>query len=96
MSIINEMLLRHRARLEEAEQAMQAAKAKKEADAENEKVVKAQVKEIMTWVGQYDKASKDAKHIIIASLVDRIDVDQDYTINIKFKVSAEQFTRQGT
>ena len=94
LGVVNGMLLKHRARLEESQRAMQEAKAKKEAEAENAKAAKAQVKEILTWVERYDKASVEAKHMIIASLVERIEVGENYEIHIKFRVSAEQFTQQ--
>ncbi len=94
MTIINEMLLKQRAKVEEAKKAVEEAEIKKNAETENDKAARQQVKELMTWVGQYDKASNAQKHIIIANLIERIDVDKDYSMNIKFKVSAEQFKRR--
>lgn len=73
---------------------MEEAKAKKEAEIENAKAAKAQVKEMLTWIERYDKASVEAKHLIIASLVERIEVGENYEINIKFRVTTEQFTQQ--
>ena len=73
---------------------MEEAKAKKEAEAENNKAAQAQVKEMLTWVERYDKASVEAKHMIIAALVDRIEIGENYEVHIQFKVSAEQFIRQ--
>ena len=93
LGVVNGMLLKHRARLEECQRTMEA-KAKKEPEAENEKAAKAQVKEMLTWVERYDKATVEAKHMIIASLVDRIDIGENYEVHIQFKVSAEQFIRQ--
>ena len=43
---------------------------------------------------RYDKASVEAKHMIIAALVDRIEISENYEVHIQFKVSAEQFIRQ--
>ena len=94
MTIINEMLLKQRAKVEEAKKAVEEAEIKKNAETENDKAARQQVKELMTWAGQYDKASNAQKHIIIANLIERIDVDKDYSMNIKFKVSAEQFKRR--
>ena len=39
-------------------------------------------------------ASVEAKHMIIAALVDRIEIGENYEVHIHFKVSAEQFIRQ--
>ena len=94
LSVVNGMLLKHRAKLEECQRTMEEAKAKKEAEAENTKSAKAQVKEMLTWVERYDKASVEAKHMIIAALVDRIEIGENYEVHIQFKVSAEQFIRQ--
>ena len=49
---------------------------------------------MLTWVERYDKASVEAKHMIIAALVDRIEIGEKYEVHIQFKVSAEQFIRQ--
>ena len=43
LAVVNGMLLKHRARLEECQRTMEEAKAKKEAEAENTKAAKAQV-----------------------------------------------------
>ncbi len=52
------------------------------------------MKEILTWVERYDKASVEAKHMIIAALVDKIEIGENYEVHIQFKVSVEQFIRQ--
>ena len=49
---------------------------------------------MLTWVERYDKATVEAKHMIIAALVDRIEIGENYEVHIQFKVSAEQFIRQ--
>ena len=94
LGVVNGMLLKHRAKLEECHRTMEEAKAKKEAEAENNKAAQAQVKEMLTWVERYDTATVEAKHMIIAALVDRIEIGENYEVHIQFKVSAEQFIRQ--
>ena len=47
--------------------------------------------ELLTWGAKYDKASYEAKHLIIAALVDRVEVYKDRKVEITFKVSAEQY-----
>ena len=49
---------------------------------------------MLTWVERYDKATVEAKHMIIAALVERIEIGENYEVRIQFKVSAEQFIRQ--
>ena len=48
---------------------MEEAKAKKEAEAENNKAAKAQVKEMLTWVERYDKATVEAKHMMNSPII---------------------------
>ena len=91
MKVVNAMLLKHRARLEETQHAMDDAQASMMAEEANAKATKAQVEELLTWVQRYDKATIEAKHVIIANLVEKIEVNRDYEIKIKFRVSAEQF-----
>ena len=62
-----------------------------EADAKNRKATEAQVDQLLTWAEKYDAASFEAKHLIIAALVDRVEVNKNYEVKVFFKVSAEQF-----
>ena len=94
LGVVSGMLLKHRAKLEECQRAMEEAKAKKEAEAENTKAAQAQVKEMLTWVERYDIASVEARHMIIAALVDRIEIGENYEVHIQFKASAEQFIQR--
>ena len=52
---------------------------------------KAQVDELRTWGEIYDGAKAEVRHMIIARLVDRIDVDEGNKVTIKYRVSFEQF-----
>ena len=72
-------------------QAVEEAKARVEADAKNRKTTEAQVEQFLTLAEKYDKVSFEAKHLIIAALVDRVEVNKNYEVKVFFKVSAEQF-----
>ena len=50
-----------------------------------------QVDQLLTWAERYDEATYEAKHLIIAALVDQVEVNKNYDIKIHFKISAEQF-----
>ena len=67
------------------------AKAKLEAEEKNRKATEAQVDQLLTWAERYDEATYEAKHLIIAALVDQVEVNKNYDIKIHFKISAEQF-----
>jgi hypothetical protein len=49
------------------------------------------VEQPRAWAEKYDEASYEAKHLIIAALVDRVEVNKNYEVKVFFKVSAEQF-----
>ena len=49
--------------------------------------------DIITWSEMYDSAGIEAKKMIVASLIERIDVFRDYKVRIKFSIAAEQFLR---
>ena len=89
--MVNGMLLKLRAKQDADNQAVEEAKARVEADAKNRKTTEAQVEQFLTLAEKYDKVSFEAKHLIIAALVDRVEVNKNYEVKVFFKVSAEQF-----
>ncbi len=91
LTVVNGMLLKLRAQLDKDSAAVEEARAKVEADEKNRKATEAQVEQLLTWGAKYDKASYEAKHLIIAALVDRVEVFKDREVRIQFKVSAEQY-----
>lgn len=46
---------------------------------------------LLSWADMFDASSRETKRIIIAALIDRVDVENDYTLSIRFTISAEQF-----
>ncbi len=93
LSLVNEMLLKHRIRLEGARQAMEDATKKLEESRYVEQAARVQVHQVLTWAERYDKASIEEKHIIISHLVERIDVGEGYEISIKFRVATESLLK---
>ena len=73
---------------------MEKTKAKKEAEEEKNKAAQARVKERLIRVKRYDKASGEAKHMIIAASADQIEIGENHEVHIQFKVSAEQFIQR--
>ncbi len=94
LSVVNGMLVKLRGKLEKEADAMEQAKARMDEDKKNRKVTEAKVGQLLNWAEKYDEASFEQKHLIIAALVERIEVKRNYEIHIKFKVSAEQFLAQ--
>ena len=48
---------------------------------------------ILSWASRFDDASYEAKHLVIAQLVDRIEIRKNdgYDITIHWRMTAEQF-----
>jgi DNA invertase Pin-like site-specific DNA recombinase len=94
LAIINQMLIKHRAKLEAAQRAMDDAKARMETEKQNNKETIAQVDELRSWAACFDVANIETKHMIVARLIDRVEVSRDYRIHIQLKISVEQFLGQ--
>ena len=91
LKVVNAMLLKHREKLEAAQREMEETRNRVEQEDQNKKATKAQVDELRTWGEIYDGAKDEIRHMIIARLVERIDVEEGNKITIKYKVSFEQF-----
>lgn len=94
LSVVNEMLLKHKARLAGARQTMEEARQKIEESEAVEQAAQVQVHQLLTWADRYDRASVEEKHIIISHLVERIEIGEGYQITIQFKVAAESLVRK--
>lgn len=91
LKVVNAMLLKHREKLEAAQREMEETRNRVEQEDQNKKATKAQVDELRTWGEIYDGAKDEIRHMIIARLVERIDVEEGNKITIKYRVSFEQF-----
>ena len=94
LTIVNQMLLKHRAKLESAQQIMEDAKHKLEQEKATAKETQSQVEELLSWAECFDKADISTRHMIIARLIDRVEVHTGYKVHIKFKISLKQFLGQ--
>ena len=50
-----------------------------------------QIDQLLSWAECYDRAEIETKHMIVARLIDRVEVGKGYKIHIRFKLSIEQF-----
>lgn len=48
-------------------------------------------REILSWADAFDTAKLETKHMIIATLIDKITVQSDYSLDIHFRVTIEQY-----
>ena len=52
-----------------------------------------EVANLLSWADTFDDANAETKHMIIARLVERIEINHDYEVEIKFRISVEQYMR---
>ena len=93
LGVVNSMLLKQKARLDAASKKKEVAKVLLEMEKNNKKANEVQVDEILSWASRFDDASYEAKHLVIAQLVDRIEIRKNdgYDITIHWRMTAEQF-----
>ena len=94
LAIVNQMLIKHRARLETAQQTMNEARSRLESEKESAKETKAQIDEFLSWADCYKRSDRDVRHMIISRLIERVEISKGYKMNIKFRISLNQFLGQ--
>lgn len=94
LTVANSMLLKHREKLQTARHAMEEAKARLEKEKSSAQQTKDQIDEMVSWADCYAKADIGTRHMIIARLIERVDVATGYKVHIKFRVSLRQFLGQ--
>ena len=58
------------------------------------KATKTQIDELISWAECFEAADIGTKHLIVARLIDRIEVKTGYKVYIKIKISLKQFLGQ--
>jgi len=81
-----------------AAKAMEESKARLEAEKNTKRSNEIQVDEMLSWATRFEDASYEAKHLVIAQLVDRIEIRKNdgYDITIHWRMTAEQFLGRKT
>ena len=93
ISIINAMMPKYKEKLAHAQKRMDETRDKMEAEKATAKNAVQEVTDLLSWAEAFDDATIEEKHMIIARLVERIDIGHDYEIEIKFRISVEQYMR---
>ncbi len=86
---------KYREKMELAQQRMEEAKAKMEEEKEESKEARREIKELASWAEVFDDSQPDVRKMIIARLVERIDVGADYSVKIRLKINMRQYTIRG-
>ena len=98
LGVVNSMLLKQKARLDAAAKAKEETKVQLEIEKNSKMINEVRVDEMLTWATRFDEASYEAKHLVIAQLVDRNEIRKstEYEISIHFRMTAEQFLGRKT
>ena len=86
ISIVNAMMPKYKEKLETAQRRMEEAKAKMEKEKDAAQTATQEVTDLLSWADTFDEANAETKHMIIARLVERIEINHDYEVQIKFRI----------
>ena len=89
--MLKEMLSKNKAELADAEARLASLEAEKDAEAARIRYLSSQIHQIHDWAGEFDSANNDTKKMILARMIEKITVDRQYNIVIRFFISPESF-----
>ena len=90
-TLLSSLIQETEQRCAELKQSYLAAKAQVEASEADLKQMAAKYDQLIHWSEVYDSASLEAKKMIVAQLIERVDVFREYRLQVKFTISVEPF-----
>ena len=93
--LLNELLADKQEELSAAEAELLKARADAEFEGEYARRMEEQFASIVNWAEIFDSAPVDTQKMILARLIQRIDIGRGYEIAIKFYVTMEDFFGNG-
>lgn len=87
--LLNSLVDETTAQIKNLKGQLEAAQEELSSLTENALKIKTEYAQLVSWATLYDTCTFEAKKMIIAQLVDRIEVKRDYEIDVKFNVSFE-------
>ena len=94
--LLKEMLEENKNAQLEAEEDLQKAKQEVAREEENLKQLEQQYQHITAWANEFEDADVDRQKMILARLIERIEVGKGYDIGIKFFLSQDTFAEAAT
>ena len=91
LGIVNQLMPRKKADLEAATREYDRLRELIENEAQRLQEKQEKLQELHHWADIFDNATRQAQHMIIAGLVERVDVGNGYDIQVKLRISATQF-----
>lgn len=91
IDIINAIMPKKKAELEEAKERLTAIHAEVNSEQEAQKKHQYELKNIRTWADTFEDATTEMKRMIIAQLVDRVVLSRGYKVQVELSLTAKQF-----
>jgi len=91
IAFLNQMIPKRRARLEVAVARYEETKASLDEEAREFEQKRQEILYTRTWAETFADASFETQRMILASLIDRVEVNRGYKINIVFHLTYQQF-----
>lgn len=91
LSIINQLMPKQRAALDQAQEEYQRILLANQAEEETLAAKRQQIRKVTEWAEIFDNAPNATKQMILANLIERVTVGRGYRIHIDMKLSARQF-----
>lgn len=92
--VLNPMLNDIRDRITTMEKVIADLQKQKDNEENHIKFLSSQYQSIMEWADTYDFMQRDEKKMVLAHLIERIEVRRDYYISVTFYVALEDFRRE--
>ena len=89
--MLKELLVENEVALSEAEANVLQCQSKRDNADERIRYLNEQYQNITDWAVEFESADSDTKKMILAKLIERIDVDRDYHLTITFFITKEEF-----
>ena len=91
LGIINQLMPKQKAALEAAREEYQRILLVNQAEEETLEAKRLQAKKMAEWGHLFEDAPEAQKRMILAEIIDRIEVRRGYQVTIRFKLTARQF-----
>ena len=91
--LLRSMLDENKSALAHAESKLIACQQEKETEEARLQYLIEQYRSITDWAKEFDHADNDTRKMILARLIERIEVDRNYHLTIKFFVTIEEFNQ---
>lgn len=92
--VLNPMLNDIRDRITTMEKVIADLQKQKDNEENHVKFLSSQYQSIMEWADNYDLMQQDEKKMVLAHLIERIEVRRDYYLSVTFYVALEDFRRE--